>query len=135
MESLKEVFINDIWQPYEDKYDLSNENLIWRLVQESYYNYKTYCTAYYLGHMCHRIDGPADIAKWFINNEWQTEEAWIVNGIYLFTIFNQSNVVQTIFEAATKSPQLSKSIEIVARYNKLLDEKQLELLDCLNMLK
>jgi hypothetical protein len=100
----------------------------------SYYkSAKIEIQVYYIKDVRHRLDGPAYLRR-FESGEIETEE-YIVNGIFLKTFEKYYSIKEKIFEYIQKYPKYIKEVELLARHNNWLNEKELELLACMDMFK
>jgi antitoxin component YwqK of YwqJK toxin-antitoxin module len=86
---------------------------------------------YYIYGELHRLDGPAEIL--YNENGTIESETFIVNNICLIEFKYYCTSKENIFEYVQKYPEYIKEIELLARHNHWLSEKELELLVCIDM--
>jgi len=80
------------------------------------------------------LDGPAHIQAFTIKN--YSIEVWHIHGKAL-TFFSASDFAstETLIIYVMKHPYYTKEIILLARHNHWLSEKQIELLECMDMMK
>jgi hypothetical protein len=95
-----------------------------KIIKENYYN----------NNEQHRLDGPAWIEY---NNFGKIISAdYYVNGVHLRDLYYfYQKTKRDIFIYIQVFPQLIKEVELLARHNNWLNEKELELLTCMDMFK
>jgi hypothetical protein len=140
MKFTQEYLKNDEWIEYPDVINLSQ--IISDFIRITYI-YKDGVTdgiketRYYFCYKLHRLDGPA-FSRIYKNTELYHE--WHVNGVYLYNWnnyyfhYNDTNLFkESLFRYAQKHPQFIKEIELLSRHNNWLNEKELDMLTCVNM--
>jgi hypothetical protein len=89
------------------------------------------------GGLRHRLDGPAII--WINKTEKNISSSWYIHDIFLGNFeeyYTSSGISQKlIFEYVQIYPEYIKEIELLARHNNWLNEKELELLNCADMFR
>jgi hypothetical protein len=125
----KEYFSNNKIEAYYKKTYYNNDKLDRRngpAVTCYYECGKISWEQYWINGEQHRLDGPANIT-YNLAGERVFEEYW-VNNIYLYNF--EKYCPSKIFKYIKKYPHHLKEVEILARHNKWLNEKDLELLSC-----
>jgi antitoxin component YwqK of YwqJK toxin-antitoxin module len=90
---------------------------------------------YYVNNRAHRLDGPASI-HYFESGKIKLEEYYL-NGNHVFSVSKNNIDKKRIFKNIQKFikfyPKYINEVEFLARHNRWLNEKELELLICMDM--
>jgi hypothetical protein len=132
---IDEYFEDGVWKEYTNILSVANRrdfHTLYRHVKNKYYE------GYYLGWILHRLDGPA-YAGYAYSGSYKDENPliiqWHIFGEELKHLNSYLTPKINLFEYIKKYPQYIEYIELLARYNKWLSEKELELLACIDMFK